>query len=233
MPSGDVTAFPFTWRVWRWSSAGVQGPPTRSHHITDSKQKHSDQDNKSAWVLWASRSNCNLYIGVWINLARKQESKVHQLSVVLLAEGKQGYYHYDLSMGEIKHVHLLQTALVSRIYGFNICCVDWSVFVCVCVYYCVFLPAADGEEFVSVLTELLFELHVAATPDKLNKVSHTHTHTTCTQILHSGTNLRYLYIIWVFSFHATFCFQTGILFFCFLHWNYVTALVMNYCFVMI
>ncbi|XP_040891493.1 protein NOXP20 isoform X2 [Toxotes jaculatrix] len=28
---------------------------------------------------------------------------------------------------------------------------------------------ADGEEFVSVLTELLFELHVAATPDKLNK----------------------------------------------------------------
>ncbi|XP_029363662.1 protein NOXP20 isoform X2 [Echeneis naucrates] len=29
--------------------------------------------------------------------------------------------------------------------------------------------AADGEEFVSVLTELLFDLHVAATPDKLNK----------------------------------------------------------------
>ncbi|XP_034544597.1 protein NOXP20 isoform X2 [Notolabrus celidotus] len=29
--------------------------------------------------------------------------------------------------------------------------------------------AADVEEFVSVLTELLFELHVAATPDKLNK----------------------------------------------------------------
>ncbi|KAJ8281323.1 hypothetical protein GJAV_G00066190 [Gymnothorax javanicus] len=29
--------------------------------------------------------------------------------------------------------------------------------------------AASGEEFVSVLTELLFELHVAATPDKLNK----------------------------------------------------------------
>uniref|UniRef100_A0A3Q1JD57 Family with sequence similarity 114 member A1 n=1 Tax=Anabas testudineus TaxID=64144 RepID=A0A3Q1JD57_ANATE len=29
--------------------------------------------------------------------------------------------------------------------------------------------AADGEEFVSVLTELLFELHLAATPDKLNK----------------------------------------------------------------
>ncbi|KAF7686701.1 protein NOXP20 [Silurus meridionalis] len=29
--------------------------------------------------------------------------------------------------------------------------------------------SADGEEFVSVLTELLFELHVAATPDKLNK----------------------------------------------------------------
>ncbi|KAA8594851.1 hypothetical protein FQN60_011986 [Etheostoma spectabile] len=29
--------------------------------------------------------------------------------------------------------------------------------------------AADGEEFVSVLTELLFELHIAATPDKLNK----------------------------------------------------------------
>uniref|UniRef100_A0A8C2DG04 Family with sequence similarity 114 member A1 n=1 Tax=Cyprinus carpio TaxID=7962 RepID=A0A8C2DG04_CYPCA len=31
------------------------------------------------------------------------------------------------------------------------------------------VSAADGEEFVSVLTELLFELHVAATPDKLNK----------------------------------------------------------------
>uniref|UniRef100_A0A8C6UQI0 Family with sequence similarity 114 member A1 n=1 Tax=Neogobius melanostomus TaxID=47308 RepID=A0A8C6UQI0_9GOBI len=29
--------------------------------------------------------------------------------------------------------------------------------------------ASDGEEFLSVLTELLFELHVAATPDKLNK----------------------------------------------------------------
>ncbi|XP_049428645.1 protein NOXP20 isoform X1 [Epinephelus fuscoguttatus] len=29
--------------------------------------------------------------------------------------------------------------------------------------------STDGEEFVSVLTELLFELHVAATPDKLNK----------------------------------------------------------------
>ncbi|XP_056136175.1 protein NOXP20 isoform X2 [Lampris incognitus] len=29
--------------------------------------------------------------------------------------------------------------------------------------------AADGEEFVSTLTELLFELHIAATPDKLNK----------------------------------------------------------------
>uniref|UniRef100_A0A3Q3RF67 Family with sequence similarity 114 member A1 n=1 Tax=Mastacembelus armatus TaxID=205130 RepID=A0A3Q3RF67_9TELE len=29
--------------------------------------------------------------------------------------------------------------------------------------------AADGEEFMNVLTELLFELHVAATPDKLNK----------------------------------------------------------------
>lgn len=29
--------------------------------------------------------------------------------------------------------------------------------------------SSDGEEFVSVLTELLFELHVAATPDKLNK----------------------------------------------------------------
>ncbi|XP_074520361.1 protein NOXP20 isoform X2 [Halichoeres trimaculatus] len=30
-------------------------------------------------------------------------------------------------------------------------------------------PLSDGEEFVSILTELLFELHVAATPDKLNK----------------------------------------------------------------
>ncbi|KAM3864862.1 protein NOXP20 [Diretmus argenteus] len=29
--------------------------------------------------------------------------------------------------------------------------------------------SADGEEFVSIVTELLFELHVAATPDKLNK----------------------------------------------------------------
>ncbi|KAK6324410.1 hypothetical protein J4Q44_G00037520 [Coregonus suidteri] len=29
--------------------------------------------------------------------------------------------------------------------------------------------SADGEEFESVLTELLFDLHVAATPDKLNK----------------------------------------------------------------
>ncbi|XP_031141875.1 protein NOXP20 isoform X1 [Sander lucioperca] len=29
--------------------------------------------------------------------------------------------------------------------------------------------SSDGEEFVSVLTELLFELHIAATPDKLNK----------------------------------------------------------------
>lgn len=36
----------------------------------------------------------------------------------------------------------------------------------------VFSLATDmGEEFVSMLTELLFELHVAATPDKLNKVS--------------------------------------------------------------
>lgn len=34
-----------------------------------------------------------------------------------------------------------------------------------------FLAADTGEEFVSMLTELLFELHVAATPDKLNKVS--------------------------------------------------------------
>ncbi|NWR62654.1 NXP20 protein, partial [Bucorvus abyssinicus] len=32
-----------------------------------------------------------------------------------------------------------------------------------------FLPADMGEEFVSMLTELLFELHIAATPDKLNK----------------------------------------------------------------
>lgn len=36
--------------------------------------------------------------------------------------------------------------------------------------------AADmGEEFVSMLTELLFELHVAATPDKLNKVGTSYT----------------------------------------------------------
>ncbi|NXD55876.1 NXP20 protein, partial [Corvus moneduloides] len=32
-----------------------------------------------------------------------------------------------------------------------------------------FLAADMGEEFVSMLTELLFELHIAATPDKLNK----------------------------------------------------------------
>lgn len=41
-------------------------------------------------------------------------------------------------------------------------------------YFCHFLfPALEekGEEFASMLTELLFELHVAATPDKLNKVS--------------------------------------------------------------
>lgn len=36
---------------------------------------------------------------------------------------------------------------------------------------CLSLAADMGEEFVSMLTELLFELHVAATPDKLNKVS--------------------------------------------------------------
>lgn len=41
---------------------------------------------------------------------------------------------------------------------------------CVCVCTRLHLPA-DSEEFASVLTELLFELHVAATPDKLNKVS--------------------------------------------------------------
>ncbi|MGH0157157.1 UNVERIFIED_CONTAM: hypothetical protein FKN15_033125 [Acipenser sinensis] len=29
--------------------------------------------------------------------------------------------------------------------------------------------ASEGEEFASIITELLFELHVAATPDKLNK----------------------------------------------------------------
>uniref|UniRef100_A0A8C9FUP5 Family with sequence similarity 114 member A1 n=1 Tax=Pavo cristatus TaxID=9049 RepID=A0A8C9FUP5_PAVCR len=34
---------------------------------------------------------------------------------------------------------------------------------------CLSLAADMGEEFVSMLTELLFELHVAATPDKLNK----------------------------------------------------------------
>ncbi len=65
--------------------------------------------------------------------------------------------------------------------------VTWAgVYVCVSLY-CVFLPAANGEEFVSVLTELLFELHVAATPDKLNKVTlsltHTHTHIIITMIV--------------------------------------------------
>lgn len=49
--------------------------------------------------------------------------------------------------------------------------------------------AADGEEFVNVLTELLFELHVAATPDKLNKV-HTHFTHSCiyrliTHVIHA------------------------------------------------
>lgn len=41
-------------------------------------------------------------------------------------------------------------------------------------YFCRFLflgSEEKGEEFASMLTELLFELHVAATPDKLNKVS--------------------------------------------------------------
>jgi len=44
------------------------------------------------------------------------------------------------------------------------------------IYMCdLCVSAADGEEFVSVLTELLFELHVAATPDKLSKVQiHAH-----------------------------------------------------------
>lgn len=206
---GRCRSSPFTWRVWRWSSAGVQGPPTRSHHITDSKQKQSDQDIKSAWVLWASRSNCNLYIRVWNNLAQKQESKVHRVSVELLDEGKQGYYHYDLSMGEIKHVHLLQTALISSNYGFNMCCVNWSEFVYVCVFLC-FLPAADGEEFVSVLTELLFELHVAATPDKLNKVSHTHTQHLlkyCTQVQIWGTCILFVFFFMPLSaFRWEYCF---------------------------
>ncbi|CAL8351213.1 unnamed protein product [Boreogadus saida] len=35
--------------------------------------------------------------------------------------------------------------------------------------HCSLPLSADGEGFVSVLTELLFDLHVAATPDKLNK----------------------------------------------------------------
>lgn len=35
---------------------------------------------------------------------------------------------------------------------------------------CLFSAASSSEEFLNVLTELLFELHVAATPDKLNKV---------------------------------------------------------------
>lgn len=40
-------------------------------------------------------------------------------------------------------------------------------------YCCLVLflgPEESGEEFARMLTELLFELHVAATPDKLNKV---------------------------------------------------------------
>ena len=52
---------------------------------------------------------------------------------------------------------------------------------CVCVHG--WVSAADGEEFVSILTELLFELHVAATPDKLNKVTTPHRpQETCTPL---------------------------------------------------
>uniref|UniRef100_A0A4W6BM63 Family with sequence similarity 114 member A1 n=1 Tax=Lates calcarifer TaxID=8187 RepID=A0A4W6BM63_LATCA len=47
-----------------------------------------------------------------------------------------------------------------------------------CRVLCRDTVSADGEEFVSVLTELLFELHVAATPDKLNKVTLSHTYKT-------------------------------------------------------
>lgn len=54
--------------------------------------------------------------------------------------------------------------------------------------YVICVSAADGEEFVSVLTELLFELHVAATPDKLSKVQpHTDKHTD-THMLFTNTN---------------------------------------------
>lgn len=56
--------------------------------------------------------------------------------------------------------------------------------------FCVFLSAADGEEFVSVLTELLFELHVAATPDKLNKVTHTHTGRNASIYIQAGIFLQ-------------------------------------------
>lgn len=43
-----------------------------------------------------------------------------------------------------------------------------------------------GEEFARMLTELLFELHVAATPDKLNKVS-----TICLSFCFLEDGLRY------------------------------------------
>lgn len=68
----------------------------RGHrHIHITSQKQSDQDIQSACVL---KFNLNSG-GVWI---KKQESEVHQISVVLLAEDKQEHNDYDLSMGEIK-----------------------------------------------------------------------------------------------------------------------------------
>ncbi len=91
----------FSSRVEHWSSVFVQGPLTLSYQTANSKldqHKQSDQDIDSACVLCIWSSARNLHKRAWINLARKHESKVHQISVVLLAEGKQEDYYYDLSM---------------------------------------------------------------------------------------------------------------------------------------
>lgn len=49
-----------------------------------------------------------------------------------------------------------------------------SLSVCVCAHHISVDADQVDEEFMSVLTELLFELHIAATPDKLNKVKDGH-----------------------------------------------------------
>jgi len=66
----------------------------------------------------------------------------------------------------VKSIDCMQKKLASCNMYSMACNIVFDVCVCVCVF-----SAADGEEFVNVLTELLFDLHVAATPDKLNKVT--------------------------------------------------------------